>query len=61
MPALLRFVHGVGDGSVMSGHSLVADLGNHRLPGRAITMVVPMTPGTGPDLLARTSAEELAG
>jgi len=28
-------------------------------PERAITMVVPVTPGTGPDLLARTIAEEL--
>jgi len=28
-------------------------------PGRAITIVVPTTPGTGPDLLARTIAEEL--
>jgi tripartite-type tricarboxylate transporter receptor subunit TctC len=28
-------------------------------PGRAITIVVPTTPGTGPDLLARTIGEEL--
>jgi hypothetical protein len=48
MAALLRFVHDVGDGSVISGHRLVADLGNHRPPGHAITMVVPVTPGTDP-------------
>jgi tripartite-type tricarboxylate transporter receptor subunit TctC len=28
-------------------------------PGRAITIVVPVTPGAGPDILARTIAEEL--
>src|SRR5262245_52566882 len=28
-------------------------------PGRAITIIVPTTPGTGPDLLARTIGEEL--
>jgi tripartite-type tricarboxylate transporter receptor subunit TctC len=28
-------------------------------PERTITMVVPMTPGSGPDILARTIAEEL--
>ncbi len=28
-------------------------------PGRGITIVVPVTPGSGPDILARTIAEEL--
>jgi tripartite-type tricarboxylate transporter receptor subunit TctC len=29
-------------------------------PGRTITIVVPFTPGSGPDILARTIGEELA-
>src|SRR6476661_10241941 len=28
-------------------------------PGRTITIVVPFTPGTGPDILARTIGEEI--
>src|SRR5205085_9838186 len=28
-------------------------------PGRAITIVVPYTPGTGPDILARVMGEEI--
>jgi len=30
-----------------------------QMPGRTITIVVPVTPGAGPDILARTIAEEL--
>jgi tripartite-type tricarboxylate transporter receptor subunit TctC len=34
-------------------------LGVAQMPGRTITIVVPVTPGAGPDILARTIAEEL--
>src|SRR5262245_21766794 len=30
-----------------------------QMPGRMITIVVPVTPGAGPDILARTIADEL--
>lgn len=32
---------------------------NAQTPGRTITIIVPFTPGTGPDILARTIGEEI--
>src|SRR5919112_2290888 len=38
---------------------LTGPAGSQRLSDRTITLVVPFTAGTGPDLLARTLSEEL--
>ena len=39
--------------------ALMPPLAEAQTPGRTITIVVPFTPGTGPDILARTIGEEI--
>src|SRR5690242_6700688 len=46
-------------GFILAGLAALPSAGAAQTAGRTITIVVPFTPGTGPDILARTIGEEI--